>query len=31
MKTPSLVDTRGIFEKKNFKNIKFESLGFGNK
>jgi len=30
MKTPSLVDTRGIFEKKNFKNIKFESLGFGN-
>ena len=30
MKTPALIDTRGIFEKRNFENIKFESLGLGN-
>jgi UDPglucose 6-dehydrogenase len=30
MKTPALIDTRGIFEKENFKNIKFESFGLGN-
>jgi len=30
MKIPALIDTRGIFEKRNFENIKFESLGLGN-
>lgn len=30
MKTPAMIDTRGIFKKSNFGNIKFESLGLGN-